>query len=105
MLLNDEEAATSYNKLLEESHSNRDYAQKNTTSWRDDETHLLQWSIFTYALQKSKNIEDFDEVDWTNIAEFIPTRDKIKCLKRWLFIQKLGGNKTHWSKQEDLALR
>ncbi len=41
ILLNDEEAATSYNKLLEESHSNRDYAQKNTTSWRDDETHLL----------------------------------------------------------------
>lgn len=66
---------------------------------------MLQWSIFTYALQKSKAIEEFDENDWSNIAEFVPTRDKIKCLKRWLFIQKLGGNKTNWSKKEDTALK
>jgi hypothetical protein len=38
-------------------------------------------------------VEEFKEEDWRNIAEFIPTRDSQKCLKRWLFIQKLGGNK------------
>ena len=80
-------------------------AQRNTSSWRDDETHLLQWSIFTYALQKNKAIEQFGSSDWANVAEFIPTRDQIKCFKRWLFIQKLGGNKSQWTKREDEALR
>jgi uncharacterized FlgJ-related protein len=35
----------------------------------------------------------------------VPTRDRIQCLKRWLFIQKLGGNKSHWSKKDDAALK
>jgi len=37
-------------------------------------------------MQKKKYIEDFKEEDWKNIAEFIPTKDHNKCLKRWLFI-------------------
>jgi Myb-like DNA-binding domain len=57
--------------------------------------------VFTYALQKHRYIEDFKESDWLSIAEFIPTRDHHKCLKRWLFIQKLGGNKLQWSARED----
>lgn len=61
--------------------------------------------MFTYALQKNISIEEFNETDWANVAEFIPTRDRIKCLKRWLFIQKLGGNKSQWTKKEDDALR
>jgi len=39
------------------------------------------------------------------IAEIVPTKDAKKCYKRWLFIQKLGGNKTKWSKGEDDILR
>jgi hypothetical protein len=50
-------------------------------------------------------IEDFKETDWVNIAEFIPTRDQHKCLKRWNFLQKLGGNKLSWSAREDQMLR
>jgi hypothetical protein len=34
----------------------------------------------------------------------VPTKDAKKCHKRWLFIQKLGGNKTKWSKREDEIL-
>lgn len=34
----------------------------------------------------------------------MPTKDAKKCNKRWLFIQKLGGNKTKWSKKEDEVL-
>jgi len=34
----------------------------------------------------------------------VPTKDAKKCNKRWLFIQKLGGNKTKWSKKEDEVL-
>lgn len=62
------------------------FAASNKSSWKDDETNLLQWSVFTYALQKQMYIENFKEADWCNIAEFIPTRDQAKCLKRWLFI-------------------
>jgi hypothetical protein len=65
----------------------------------------LQWSVFNYAIQKNKNIEAFDEQDWINIAQFIPSRDQNKCIKRWLFIQKLGGNKSAWSEKEDIILR
>jgi len=35
----------------------------------------------------------------------VPTKDAKKCYKRWLFIQKLGGNKTKWSKKEDEILK
>ena len=35
----------------------------------------------------------------------MPTKDSKKCHKRWLFIQKLGGNKTKWSKKEDEILK
>ena len=34
----------------------------------------------------------------------MPTKDAKKCNKRWLFIQKLGGNKTKWTKKEDMTL-
>eukprot|EP00347_Sterkiella_histriomuscorum_P015833 403355515 len=118
-LLNDYDANQIYSKLLQESRQQNQEnlksshgsgsggvssQKKNSSSWRDDETHLLQWSIFTYALQKNISIEEFTESDWGNVAEFIPTRDKIKCFKRWLFIQKLGGNKSQWTKRQDQAL-
>ena len=88
-IINDVEASPIYEKLLKES--------VQSASWREDETNLLQWSVFTYGMQKKKYIEDFKEEDWKNIAEFIPTKDHNKCLKRWLFIQGLGGNKLKWA--------
>jgi len=96
-IINDVEASPIYEKLLKE--------PAQSASWREDETNLLQWSVFTYGMQKKKYIEDFKEDDWKNIAQFIPTKDHNKCLKRWLFIQRLGGNKLKWSAQEDLILK
>lgn len=100
-IISDQDANQIYEKLLTEvkngnvskSMDIKSSKANNTKSWKDDETQLLQWSVFCYAVQKNKLIEEFDETDWENIAEFIPTRDSFKCLKRWLFIQKLGGNK------------
>ena len=45
------------------------------SSWTSEETILLQWSVFRYAMEKTKSIEEFKEEDWANIAIFIPTRD------------------------------
>jgi len=52
-------------------------------------------------VKNSKFVEDFTEQDWEQISDIVPTKDAKKCNKRWLFIQKLGGNKTKWSKKED----
>ena len=56
-------------------------------------------------VKKQKFVEDFNDQDWEQIAEIVPTKDAKKCNKRWLFIQKLGGNKTKWSKKEDEILK
>lgn len=56
-------------------------------------------------VKNSKFVEDFTDQDWEQIAEIVPTKDAKKCTKRWLFIQKLGGNKTKWSKKEDEVLK
>ena len=56
-------------------------------------------------VKNQKYVEDLVEADWEKIAEIVPTKDAKKCQKRWLFIQKLGGNKTKWSKKEDEILR
>ena len=55
-------------------------------------------------VKNSKYVEDYNDQDWEQIAEIVPTKDAKKCNKRWLFIQKLGGNKTKWTKKEDLLL-
>jgi len=52
-----------------------------------------------------KYVEDFDDDDWENIAKIIPTKDAKKCVKRWLFIQKKGGNKSKWQDGEDEVLK
>jgi len=49
-------------------------------------------------------VETFTDKDWEKIAEVIPTKDASKCKKRWLFIQKLKGNKNKWSPKEDSIL-
>ena len=56
-------------------------------------------------VKNQKFVEDFNDQDWEQIAEIVPTKDAKKCNKRWLFIQKLGGNKTKWSKKEDEILK
>lgn len=56
-------------------------------------------------VKNSKFVEEFADQDWEQIAEIVPTKDAKKCHKRWLFIQKLGGNKTKWSKKEDEILK
>lgn len=77
-LLNEQKQAKKVTKANNESLSK--------SSWTSEETILLQWSVFRYAMEKSKSIEEFKDEDWVNIAIFIPTRDHQKCLKRWLFI-------------------
>ena len=56
-------------------------------------------------VKNQKFVEEFSDQDWESIAEIVPTKDAKKCHKRWLFIQKLGGNKTKWSKKEDEILK
>ena len=78
--------------------------QRTLTQWKDDETHLFQYGLFAFMVKNSKYVEEFNDQDWDQIAEIVPTKDAKKCNKRWLFIQKLGGNKTKWSKKEDEIL-
>lgn len=46
----------------------------------------------------------FNESDWVNISEIIPTKDDQRCQKRWNWIQKRGV-KTTWTQKEDEILR
>jgi hypothetical protein len=36
---------------------------------------MLQWSVFRYAMEKTKPIEEFKDDDWVKIAIFLPTKD------------------------------
>ena len=56
-LISDEEASAIYEKLLTEiresnasKSEDNNKAVGNTSSWKDDETQLLQWGVFSYAL-------------------------------------------------------
>ena len=93
-----------FDKLLKEQ---KDPTQslRTLTQWKDDETHLFQYGLFAFVVKNSKYVEDFDDNDWEQIAEIVPTKDAKKCHKRWLFIQKLGGNKIKWTNQEDEILK
>lgn len=93
-----------FDKLMKEQ---KDPTQslRTLTQWKDDETHLFQYGLFAYMVKNAKFVEDFDDNDWGQIAEIVPTKDAKKCHKRWLFIQKLGGNKIKWSSQEDEILK
>lgn len=42
--------------------------------WKSDETMLLQWSVFSIAIQKGKNVDEFDEQDWATVSQFVPTK-------------------------------
>lgn len=55
-------------------------------------------------VKNEKFVEELTDADWEKISEIVPTKDAKKCQKRWLFIQKLGGNKTKWTKKEDEIL-
>lgn len=85
-IISDLEANAIFERLLKENRNNSQPASLKQSSWKDDETNLLQWAVFQYALQKKKYVEDFIQEDWVNIGEFIPTKDHHKCLKRWMFI-------------------
>jgi transcriptional activator Myb len=56
-------------------------------------------------VKADKAVEDFTASEWEKIAEIVPTKDAKKCKKRWLFMQKLGGNKTKWSNHEDRIMK
>lgn len=103
-IISDDQATEIYDKLLNEK-KDPTQSQRTLTQWKDDETHLFQYGLFAYMVKHNKYVENFDEGDWEQLAEIVPTKDAKKCYKRWLFIQKLGGNKTKWSKQEDDVLR
>ena len=92
-----------FDKLINEK-KDPQQSQRTITQWKDDETHLFQYGLFAYMVKKEKFVEDFNDDDWQQIAEIVPTKDSKKCQKRWLFIQKLGGNKTKWQAKEDEIL-
>ena len=75
------------------------------TQWKNDETHLFQYGLFAFMVKADKYVEDFTPQDWEKIAEIVPSKDARKCQKRWLFLQKLGGNKTKWTPEEDNIMR
>lgn len=79
-------------------------SQRTLTQWKDDETHLFQYGLFAFLVKNDKFVEELTDQDWEKISEIVPTKDATKCKKRWLFIQKLGGNKTKWTKKEDESL-
>ena len=99
-IVTDEQAEHIFEKLANES-KDPFQSQRTLTQWKDDETHLFQYALFAYMVKHNKYVEDFMLYDWEQIAEIVPTKDAKKCQKRWLFIQKLGGNKTKWTKLED----
>ena len=89
-----------FEKLLNEM-QDPSQKQRTLTQWKDDETHLFQYGLFAFMVKQDKFVEEFDEKDWEKLSEIVPTKDAKKCQKRWLFIQKLRGNKTKWTKHED----
>lgn len=99
-IITDDQAEQIFEKLAGES-KDPFQSQRTLTQWKDDETHLFQYALFAYMVKHSKYVEDFMLADWDQVAEIVPTKDAKKCQKRWLFIQKLGGNKTKWTKLED----
>ena len=103
-IISDEQAMEIFDKLLKE-RQDPCQSQRTLTQWKDDETHLFQYGLFAYMVKNNKYVENFNDQDWEQLAEIVPTKDAKKCFKRWLFIQKLGGNKTKWSKKEDEVLR
>ena len=103
-IISDEQAMEIFDKLLNEK-KDPAQSQRTLTQWKDDETHLFQYGLFAFMVKNQKYVEDLVEADWEKISEIVPTKDAKKCQKRWLFIQKLGGNKTKWSKKEDEVLR
>jgi hypothetical protein len=60
-LISNEQASLAYDKLTEDA-KRIDQSKKSSNGngqWKDDETYLLQWFIFTYALQKKLDIDEF----------------------------------------------
>lgn len=93
-----------FDKLFRES-QDPTQSQRTLSQWKDDETHLFQYGLFAYMVKNNKFVENFTDEDWEQLSEIVPTKDSKKCYKRWLFIQKLGGNKSKWSKKDDEILR
>ncbi|CDW91048.1 myb-like dna-binding domain containing protein [Stylonychia lemnae] len=105
-LINDFEANQIYSKLLQEAKTtassqdnnlNSNKNKKNTSSWRDDETHLLQW------------IEQEGPKEWTKIADTLnhftgSVRNGKQCRERWNNTLNPAIRKGKWSLQEDLVL-
>lgn len=102
-IISDEQAMEIYEKLLREK-EDPTQSQRTLTQWKDDETHLFQYGLFAFIVKNDKFVEELTDADWEKISEVVPTKDSKKCQKRWLFIQKLSGNKTKWTKKEDEIL-
>jgi len=102
-IISDKQAEHIFEKLNNES-KDPFQSQRTLTQWKDDETHLFQYALFAYMVKQDRCVEDFTMADWEQVANIVPTKDSKKCQKRWLFIQKLGGNKTKWTKVEDQVL-
>ena len=80
-------------------------SKRTQAQWKDDETQIFQYGLFAFMVKHDIFVEDFTDNEWEQIAEIVPTKDAKKCEKRWLFIQKLSGNKNKWSDEEDNVLR
>ena len=84
-IISDEQAMEIFDKLLNEK-KDPAQSQRTLTQWKDDETHLFQYGLFAFMVKNSKFVEEFNDQDWEQIAEIVPTKDAKKCNKRWLFI-------------------
>mmetsp|Transcript_15829 Transcript_15829/g.15255 ORF Transcript_15829/g.15255 Transcript_15829/m.15255 type:complete len:179 (-) Transcript_15829:403-939(-) len=109
-VLSDEEAALIFEKLLANTGSGGEGAGKKQkkcgSHWEHEEVQILQWSVFTYALQKDRDIETLDQQDWLNIKELVPTKDSKACWKKWAQTQRKEVQvKLGWTQEEDALLR
>jgi hypothetical protein len=34
------------------------------SQWKEEETHIFQYGLFTFAFEKNMMIEDFTDQDW-----------------------------------------
>lgn len=103
-IISDEQAIEIYEKLMNEKMHPKQ-CKRTQSQWKDDETQLFQYGLFAFMVKHDIFVENFTIREWEKIAEIVPTKDAKKCEKRWLFIQKLSGNKTKWTNHEDDLLK
>lgn len=71
-IISKEEADVTYQMLLQQTNQRKFSTKRN---WSEEEVKYLFWAVDTYSKTRNVEIENFNNYDWTNIANLIPGRN------------------------------